>query len=185
MNYADVAKMRSSRGFTLIEMMISMAIGMVILVGLSLTFQAIGGSSRVVASRTERMADLYLASQIMQGELRQSRAICWDKKSMLIYQPLDSAVALDTAACSQPVAKENGSFQIVAKTDASHPTPYIFWKRPNKTQSDELIRDMSATGLTASQSPSGVWSVSLTSQYVGRDKQTKSLDLTFKAWKRN
>jgi len=59
-------------GFTLIEMMISMAMGLVIIAGLSLVFNTNSKISSAITARTERMSDLYLASQLMQAGLRES-----------------------------------------------------------------------------------------------------------------
>ncbi|MFQ5518848.1 MAG: prepilin-type N-terminal cleavage/methylation domain-containing protein [Mariprofundus sp.] len=64
--------LHGQNGFTLIEMMISMAIGLVILAGLTTIFVSFNASNSAAASRTERMSDLYLASHIIQTELRQS-----------------------------------------------------------------------------------------------------------------
>ena len=65
---------RSEFGFTLLEMLISMAIGLVILAGLTSIFIANSETSRVISSRTEQMGDLFLASHLMQEALRESQS---------------------------------------------------------------------------------------------------------------
>jgi len=60
------------QGFTLIEMLISMSMGLVLLAGLSSIFIADSNTSRVISSRTERMGDLFLASHLMQSDIRES-----------------------------------------------------------------------------------------------------------------
>jgi len=169
-------------GFTLIEMMVSMAMGLLILAGLTSMFVSVNDASRSVASRSERMGDLFLASQIMQGALRESHALCWDTtKNRIIYQPLDSSATLDTAACNT-VDPKNGSFEFrPAKT--GKPTPYICWDLPNNGQGcQELIRDMKTMDATVTNS---IWTITLTSSYRNENKAKKTLSLRFKIWKRN
>jgi len=176
---------QDARGFTLIEMLVSMTMGLLILAGLTSMFVSMNDASRAVSSRSDRMGDLYLASHIMQAELRESKALCWDtSKNQIIYQPLDSSIALDTAACNT-VDSTHGSFKIMP-VKTGHPTPYICWDRPGKGDGcQELIRDMSASGLVASQSTNLIWTITLTSSYLNENKANKTLSLRFKTWKRN
>jgi len=67
---------QGARGFTLIEMLVGMTMGLLILAGLTSMFVSMNDASRAVASRSDRMGDLYLAAHIMQAELRESKAIC-------------------------------------------------------------------------------------------------------------
>jgi len=174
-------------GFTLIELMVSMAIGLLILAGLTTMLVSINGASRAIASRSDKVGDLYLASHLMQESLRESKAICWDaSKTRIIYQPLDSTVPLDTAACSV-VDKTHGTFEFrLAKS--GKPTPYICWNRPNKGGGcQELIRGMNASspdGLSASKSAL-IWTITLTASYINESKANKTLSLRFKTWPRN
>jgi len=166
------------RGFTLVELMVAMAIGLVILAGIISLYVSGVNSNRAEISRTERMSDLYLASQIMQSELKTARDICWDAANQqLIYQPLDSAAALN--GCNN-VAASNGAFRLETKKQR------ICWDRPDEADGcQELIRDMDAkTGLEASLS-GGVWEIHLRSVYSGKDHTTKTLELDFKLWPRN
>ena len=175
------------RGFTLIEMLVGMSMGLLILAGLSSMFVSMNDASRAVASRSDRMGDLYLASHIMQSKLRESRNLCWDAtKNRIIYRPLDSKIPLDTTACNT-VDASHGSFELrPAKT--GHPTPYICWNLPQNSQGcQELIRGMSAAGLitTRTPPPNVRWTITLTSSYLNENKATKKLSLSFKIWKRN
>jgi len=176
---------QDARGFTLIEMVVGMAMGLIILAGLTAMFVSMNDASRAVSSRSDRMGDIYLASHIMQAELRESQNLCWEAaKNRIIYRPLDSAVVL---ACNTVDASQ-GSFEFrPAKT--GKPTPYICWDRPGKADGcQELIRDMNAsnpTGLVASQSANLIWTITLTSSYLNENKATKTLSLRFKTWKRN
>ena len=92
---------QGSCGFTLIEMLVGMTMGLLILAGLSSMFVSMNDASRTVSSRNDQMGDLYLASHIMQAELRGSQASCWDSvNNCIIYRPLDSSITLDTTACN-------------------------------------------------------------------------------------
>jgi len=166
------------RGFTLVELLVAMAIGLVILAGIISLYVSGINSNRAEMSRTERMSDLYLAAQIMQSELKTARDICWDAANkQLIYQPLDSAATLN--GCNN-VAASNGAFRLEAKKQR------ICWDRPDEGDGcQEMVRDMDATaGLVASLS-GGVWDIRLKSTYTGKDHTTKSLELGFKLWPRN
>lgn len=175
-------------GFTLIEMMVGMAMGLIILAGLTLMFVSMNDASRAVTTRGERMADLYLVSHLMQAELRAGQDICWDgTNNQIIYQPLDSVVAL--GACNTVVAT-NGAFRMnAANPGGGIPTPYICWDQPRDQPNvgddcQELIRDMNAAGLTAS-SATGIWVVTLVADYLNENKQTRELSLQFNTWPRN
>jgi len=175
-------------GFTLIEMLVSMTMGLLILAGLTSMFVSMNDASRSVASRSDRMGDLYLASHIMQNELRESQALCWDAtKNRIIYQPLDSSVTLDSTVCNV-VDATHGSFEFrPAKT--GKPTPYICWNLPNNAQGcQELMRDMfPSIGLVVvvPTPPNEIWTVTLTSRYLNENKVKQPLNMRFKIWKRN
>jgi len=68
------AKSVHQHGFTLIEMMVSMAMGLVIIAGLSMLFVSTGKTTSAITSRTELMGDLFLASHLMQSAIRESVA---------------------------------------------------------------------------------------------------------------
>ncbi|MDQ6952500.1 MAG: prepilin-type N-terminal cleavage/methylation domain-containing protein [Mariprofundaceae bacterium] len=187
-------KVQINRGFTLMELLISLVIGMVILAGMSSVFIAQTRTSTMLSDKTAGMGDVYLASQIMQSELRGSKAICWNvAASRLVYQPFDSPTALTTACLAPTVANTataNGSFEL-RPVSVTKPTPYICWNRPNDaTKCQELLRNMLAvTGLAVTPVVNAnmlvMRTIVLTSQYRGQDGSAKPLSLEFKIWPRN
>jgi len=184
-NAHELAMNQNERGFTLIEMMVGMSMGLIILAGLTALFVSMNDTSRSVASRSERMGDLYLASHIMQAELRGGQDICWDAtNSRIIYQPLDGAVAL--TGCNT-VDAANGSFELRPADLANNkPTPYICWDRPDLGGGcQELIRDLDAAGLVMPAPVDGVSTVTLVASYLNEDKQSRTLSLRFNTWPRN
>jgi len=156
-----------SRGFTLIELMISMAIGLGILLGMTLMFTSDAKISSTLASRTERLGDLYLVSQVMQTELRnaQSGSISW-ASNVLSYTSQDGEI---------------GQFEYKRSSNDR-----LYWLRPGYLQFAELIRDLHTTeGMAVAGSAAGVWTVTLKSSYQDENRDAKTLNLSFKAWARN
>ncbi|MBL1353689.1 MAG: prepilin-type N-terminal cleavage/methylation domain-containing protein [Zetaproteobacteria bacterium] len=180
-------KVQINRGFTLMELLIGLVIGMIILAGMSSVFITQTRTSTMLSDKTAGMGDLYLASQMMQSELRGSKTICWNAAtSSLVYQPFDSPIAL-TAACLAPTAATNGSFEF-RPISGTKPTPYICWNRPNDgTGCQELLRNMlPVTGLAVTSTVNTTMrTIVLTSQYRGQDGSAKPLSLEFKIWPRN
>lgn len=155
------------RGFTLIEMMIAMAIGLMILLGMVMMFSADSKVTNTMASRTERLSDLYLVSQIMQSELRnaQSGTISWSSNT-LAYTDQDGV---------------NGYFEYQRTSDDR-----LYWRRPTASNYEELIRDLNtSTGVAVSGSAGNIWTVTLKSSYQNENRETKNLELSFKVWARN
>lgn len=158
------------RGFTLIELLVATGIGMVILLGLAVMFTSNVRLSSAVAARTERMGDLYLASQIMQNELRNAKSgtISWASNT-LSYTDQDG---------------NTGQFQYQYTSNDR-----IYWKRPGYSNYEELIRSLESTGSGMTVASSGtspkVWTISLKSDYQDENQRTKTLALTFKVWARN
>jgi len=182
------------QGFTLIEVMITMVIAMVVLGGMSTLFISQTRTASMLNQKSEAMNDLFLASQIMQFELRGAKAICWNSaNSAIIYQPISSlAVNNLTSSCNSAAASAitNGSFQSRA-ISANKPTPYICWDMPDDGSGcQELLRGMKAnTGIivtpTSNADLRAVRKVTLTAQYLDRDRNQKDLSLSFKVWPRN
>ncbi len=195
---AEVHGLGNEAGFTLIEMMIGMAMGLIILAGLTTLFVSYNDSSRAVTSRTERMGDLYLASQVMQSELRQSLSV-----------PLASNDVL-TDLAARGVASITGypaAFTALPHWDATSKTityqdldgnvgifqyqrisnDRIYWLRPDASVSTfaELIRDMNTSSGLNVTAPGGVMTVKLTSTYTNENKVNKNMDITFKTRPRN
>lgn len=121
---------RGDRGFTLIELMISMVIALVLLAGVTGIFISQNRAANMVMDKTDRLSDLFLASQIMQTALRDAQAICWDGvNNRIVYQPLDSNTVAVTDPCTAAVDVQNGFFRFDAATATQ--TAQICWDRPN------------------------------------------------------
>jgi len=195
------------KGFTLIEVMVTMVIALVILAGMSSLFISQTKTAQVLNQKSEVMNDLFLASQIMQQELRGAKAICWESGSSnkrIRYQPLSSPNGTPaevsanklTSACTKNSVR-NGFFQIRPKNNTSKPTPYICWDRQGgnvpQIRCEEMLRGMKANvGMTISPTDNAtakglqaVRTITLTAQYQDRDHNTKDLSLSFKVWPRN
>jgi len=181
------------KGFTLIELLVTMGIGLVIMAGMTSVFVSQTRTATMLKNKTEAMGDLFLASQIMQSELRSSQAICQVSATVLAYQPNNST----TPCTSATVNGSNGSFEL-CPASATKPTPYICWNRPNGVSSSgcqqscqELIRGLPvASGMTVTPKVAAaplptMYVVDLKSLFRGQDNQSKNLGLTFKVWARN
>ncbi len=194
---------REEQGFTLMEMMITMGISLIIMAGMMSVFVSQTRTASMLKDRTEAMGDLFLASQIIQSELRSSKAICWDTAtSTLVYQPIDS---ITTILPCGPATPENGSFQYKANTATDW---RIMWKRYKApatattkarkgTGRSELIRGLAPVGglqvikikaaVAAPPKPQlpDAYEITITAQFRGSDNQILLLPLTFKVWARN
>jgi len=187
----------STRGFTLIEMLISMALAMILLAGMGMLFTRNTRLATAEADRTARMGDLYLASMIIQQEIRTSRKLTnppypsdltargvslpanypasfsslpyWDANSKtLTYQDMDG---------------NTGIFQYQRSAGDR-----IYWLRADAGTGtfQELIRDLDTTsGMTTTVSPAGVWSIKLTASYKNNTGLQQTMSLAFKVWPRN
>jgi len=186
----------SQYGFTLIELMISMALALVLLMGITAIFVSSARVASTVAVRSSRMGDVYLATGIMQKELRASRA--------LTAPPFPADLAIrgvslpgnypssfpslpywDTASKTLTYQDTDGNTGIFQYQRTSNDR--IYWLRADASETNfqELIRDLdTANGMTAA-SASGVWTVTLNAAYSNENKQTRTMSLSFKAWARN
>jgi len=182
------------RGFTLIELMVSMVMSLIILAGIVSVFISDSRTHLTAVSKAELLGDIGLAASIIKGELRQAKNICWLPVSkILVYQPLDSASVISAAACTVPTgaSSPNGAFKLVAAgaggcTTSS--TPCICWDRPNKGGGcQEMLRNiLPSTGLDASQGAlNKVWSVTLTGTYMNQSHNLTNAQSIFKVWPRN
>lgn len=163
---ANIVSTDSARGFTLIEFMVAIGMGMVVLLGTVMMFSTQSKVASSLTSRTARLGDLYIASQMMQSELRnaQSGSISWASK-VLSYTDQDG---------------NTGKFEY-QKTSNDR----LYWQRPGVATFDEMIRDLdTSSGLTIASS-GGVWTIALLSSYLDESKKTKTLKLSFKIWARN
>jgi len=205
--------MQREQGFTLIEMLISMAMGLVLIAGISSIFIADSNIVRVMSSRGERMGDLFLASHLMQEALRESRSL--PDANMPISTNLSNRGvtappgypndATFTSlpfwhAASNTLTYQNleGNVGIFQYQRSSNDR--IYWLRPlavgasGSSTFQELMRDLdTANGMKvydpvtnlAATALGGGMRVDLTSAYTNENKQSRTLSLSFMAWPRN
>ncbi|MDQ6990529.1 MAG: type II secretion system protein [Mariprofundaceae bacterium] len=189
--------LEKQQGFTLIELLITTTIGLIIMAGMTSVFVSQTRTANMLKNKTEVMGDLFLASQIMQSQLRDAKDICWNSaSSTLVYQAVDSNVSILPCSTASP---DNGSFkyQINTATDWK-----IMWKRPlslmkpgsKGIQPDELLRGLpTVRGLVVARIPPPpatpslpvIYKVDLQSNFTGQANQAQTLGLTFKVWARN
>jgi len=161
--------MKRERGFTLIEMLISMAMGLVLIAGLTSIFIADSNTSRVISARTERMGDLFLVSHLMQEALRESLSAPKANLSVLTdlsnrgvntssmsgYPTSDTTFAAlpywdatSKTLTYQDLEGNVGIFQYQRKVSGKVKTDTIYWLRPltagasGSSTFQELIRDL-------------------------------------------
>jgi len=178
----------NARGFTMIELMITMVIGMVILAGVTSLFINNTRIAATLADRTERLGDLYTASHIMQTELRAAQGGATTLSNAggvttLNYTPIDSSCV--------------GHFEYKTIAGSAPPRFDIKWLRPVTNAgtcgvlAQQLIRDldptngMVVTGLGGVTNPYSFLNIDLYSLYNDRDKNLKTVSLSFKIWSRN
>lgn len=186
------------KGFTLIELMISMGMGLVIIAGITMMFLSYSRSSNAVSSRTERMGDLYLASQIMMADLRSAA-----KLTGTVPRPSDLSTRGVSLPSGYPSSFTSGlpywhaSTKTFTYQDQDGNTGIfqyqrtsndrIYWLRPDPTVSNfqELIRDLdTSSGMTASFAAE-VWTLTLNASYEDEERKSKDLTISFKTWPRN
>lgn len=161
-------RVESAQGFTLVEMMVTLLIGMVIMGGLLYNFTIQSKLSDAEEKITASLEDLHLASQIMQKELRMAKLVSWDSNTKtLSYTTLDN---------------KSGSFQYQKNSNDR-----IYWTRPGNTTPSELVRNLdSTTGMTVDYtSGADIYTVHLNASYVGRDRIPKQFGIAFRIWPRN
>jgi len=194
----DCLQQADEHGFTLIEMMVSMGMGLLILAGITAVFTSYGKTSTAVSSRTERMGDLYLATQMMQADLRESAVVAGS-----IPKPADLAsrgVSLpggypttfasglpywDATTKTLTYQDQDGNTGIFQYQHTSNDR--IYWLRPDASFStfQELIRDLDTTNGMTVATASGVWTVTLSASYADEKRTSKNMTLSFKTWPRN
>jgi len=179
-----------SRGFTLIELLVSTLIAMVLLAGIVGIFISQNKAANMVTDKTDRLSDMFLASQIMQTALRDAQAICWDGvNNRIVYQPLDSNTVAVTDPCTAAVDVQNGFFRFDAATATQ--TAQVCWDRPNLGGGcQELIRDLKdATGMqivpVANANLKVLRQIILTARAQNLDRIDRDVFLEFRVWPRN
>jgi len=203
---------RPEAGFTLIEMMIALGMGLIIIAGLSAMFVTNSRVTESFTSRTERMGDLYLASQLMQADLRGSvsvpaAAFPADLKPNGRRGNVNGVCTAATASVSLPASYPTNFAYLPFWDAASKTLTYqdldgntgifqyqrtakdsIYWLRPDNCIStfQELMRNMDTTsGIVVTAPNGGPVDVSLTSSYRTSNRQDAPLTLDFKLWPRN
>jgi len=195
--------MQHERGFTLIEMLISLTMGLVVIAGIAMVFISISQTSSVISSRTERMGDLFLATHLMQAGLRESVSV---SNASILTNLANRGVAIpagypssDTVftslpywdASSKTLTYQNleGDVGIFHYQHGSKDS--IYWLRPlapgisGSTNFQELIRGLDAAkGMIVSPVNGGI-SVTLQSIYSNEQHQNRLVSSAFNMWPRN
>jgi len=118
---------RPEAGFTLIEMMMALGMGLIIIAGLSAMFVTNSRVTESFTSRTERMGDLYLASQLMQADLRGSRSTLLVPPFPADLKPGKRLIKDINGVCNTPAS---------VSLPTSYPTSFTylpFWDAASKT----------------------------------------------------
>jgi len=181
------------RGFTLIELMTAMTIGLVIIAGVVGTFVSQTKVQSAEKKKVELLADLQTATQMVRAELRMSQDVYVACSNMVFYQPLDSYSSFPPKSCSNSdLAWNNGLFEYRSKSNctAGGTTPCIFWNRPGLSTSspinaEELMRNIKASGLIANKDSYGVVRVDIYAQYQGIDHNFHDIVSRSTIWPRN
>jgi len=160
---------RHEAGFTLIELMVSLLIGMVLMAGIYMNFIMQSKVQTMQADITERMQDLYIASLIMQSQLRTSTAMDTTTANEIQYDDV------------------NGNAGIFRYTPSAGK---ICWDIPNNASGcQELIRNLdTSTGLQFSPAATGtdrLYTITLNAAYTDNRGNAQTLGFTFKIWPRN
>jgi len=198
-----LSNLPSERGFTLIEMLISLSMGLVIIAGITMVFIATSQTSSVISSRTERMGDLFLATHLMQAGLRESvstptMSILTNLKNRGVALPAGYPSS-DTVFASLPYWDNNSKTLTYQNLEGDvgifhyqHSSKdRIYWLRPlaksysGSTNFEELIRDLDTTkGMIVSPIDGGL-NITLQSVYSNEQHQNKLASLAFNIWPRN
>jgi len=168
------------RGFTLIELMVSMVIALILLAGLYGNFIMQSRVQNAQAEVVEAAEDLRIAAQIMQSELRLAEAICWDSTNKaLVYRPLGT-VALNVCD-STALAGAHGFFRDNGGA--------VCWRRASGGNCEELVRNLDANGFQVSPTGNGdlgvTRTIKLISTYKDHKKKDRNWEVSFDVWPRN
>jgi len=198
-------------GFTLIEMMISMAMGLILIAGIASIFASMGKTSSVVSEKTERMSDLYLMSQIMQEELRLSRKVQVVANKVLanlagrgvnIAARIPGYPATDVLFDVLPYWDQSTRTLTYQNIDGDvgifsyqyNGTDSIYWLRSDATTFSELSRNMDVSNgmcalavnnVCSTAAIAGVSSIKLQATYANESHLAKTMSLAFMVWPRN
>ncbi|RMH50519.1 MAG: prepilin-type N-terminal cleavage/methylation domain-containing protein [Zetaproteobacteria bacterium] len=169
-------------GFTLVELLASMVIGLVVIAGVVGLFVSQSKVNSEERSRLEMIADLQLAGQIIRSELRLAKDVYTHCSGKVFYQPMDSTSDFPPVDCNTLQA-DNGWF----KLGCSSTSGCICWDRPNESDGcQELIRNIDPTiGLQAQSDGYGSYQIDLYGSYTDRDRQSHLLTTRITVWPRN
>jgi len=186
----------NQHGFTMMEMIISMAIGLVLMGGIYSNFILQSKVQNFQSSLTDVTQDLTLVSQVMFQELKSARA------GSLVYTPGVPAVLAYVDKDGSP-----GEFRYQSLRPDE-----VCWVRPTFVRCEEVIRDLSTNGIDPNDAavtlplgfdvysyalppdPAGrptpsalsnMWVVTLRGTYINVDKKTGIVTHVFKVWQRN
>ncbi len=179
------------RGFTLVELLVSLTIGMIVVGGVVATFVSQSKVQNAEKNKTELLGDLQLATQLMRSELRMAKDVYVDCSNMIFYQPLDSYSDFPPSSCSNSALKwNNGLFEYRSPSRCSGTTPCIYWNRPGTSSSapinaQELMRNIKSSGLTATKDTYGVVRIDIYAQFQGVDRTAHDIHSRMTIWPRN
>jgi len=181
----------AEKGFTLIEMMISMLIGLIVMAGGFTAYFSHNSTLFKQAGDTESITDLHFASQFMQRELRSAVGtldkVAGSFNSGFDYTP--DVLDVDDGSCNAPKSYETkGHFRIGGTT--------ITWKKPACGEYVEILGGLRPIGLNISEqtltaaaggpSPTvNIYTFTLTKDVVGFNRGRKYQSLQFVVNPRN
>jgi len=204
----------NEKGSTLIELIVSMFIGIIILGGVAMIFVSETRTSTALENRTNAISDLYITAQVMKKALRSSPIIITPAfpsdlnangratllgNGTLLY---DKTVTLppgyptsfpqlpyyDTTSKTLTYQNSDGVIGIfLYQGSLAQDADKIFWLRDDITENvfHEVVRGMDVlSGMHVNHS-GGLWEVILNKKYKGEDLSEKNMSLKFKVWSRN
>jgi len=169
-------------GFTLVELLVSMSIGLVVIAGVVGLFVSQSKVQNEQRSQLEMISDLQLAGQIVRSELRLAKDVYTLCSGKVFYQPMDSYSDFPPTDCNTLQAN-NGWFKLGCNSTSG----CICWDRPDESDGcQELIRNIDPTiGLQAQSDGYGSYQIDLYGNYTGLDHQTHQITSRITVWPRN
>ncbi len=159
-------------GFTLVEVLISLAISLVLISGLFGNYMLQLRVNSAQTNQTEQLGDLRLVSQIMRRELRLASNVTYDNtKKEIAYTTLDSGTGYFRY-------KQGGNDRLA-------------WEQPPGTGDpslggyDEMVRGLDITDGLDFVSTGERHTITLKGAYKNLNREDKTLELKFRIWPRN
>lgn len=172
--------MMRDAGFTLVELLVALAISMILLAGLYSHFILQVRVQNEQAHRVTLVEDLQLAAHIMERELGFAKA-----------GSIRVATNVGVKLCYANPNGETGCFWYNhPKTASGLLGPgSICWDRPpgdgKCNANEELLRGLKSNGGLAVVQDGNVWTITFTGIYVDNNKQEKELRMSFSVSPRN